>query len=942
MRFFSIRLILKLTVAGWLIFSWTSADAAQRDSRTLIMDNGMKVLLIHDPDVDRSAAALSVGVGHLYDPWEKQGLAHYLEHMLFLGTKKYPKVSSFKNYLNTHSGRSNAYTGGDITNYFFQSSHDAFEGAIDRFSGFFSVPLFDKKYAEREINAVNSEFDKNRLQDGWRSNHLVNQITEKGHPLRKFGIGNKDTLAGDNRAMLLAFHKKYYVASNMGLVVLSKLSLSDQEQLARKYFTDIPDLPVDKPFVSPDYRKPLNGKYRFIQIKTIKDTRTLSLDFPTIKLHDHLDSKPATVVASVIGYEGKGSLLSKLKEEGLVLGLSAGGGYSHPNLSSFEITVSLTQKGEQEYQRVMERIFAYIEMLRKTGIREYTFKENQAMRQIDFDWKSPREGMGFVAGRAAQMQKYPLEEIETLPYLIKKYEPDAYRAILESLKPGNMLVSLQSQKVETDLAEKYFGTEYAFEEVGGESFQRLANPPPAEGMTYSERNDFIPYDLALIDDKPVTVRDDENAKVWFKFDDRFKQPKVFIRFLIETPLVYDTVEHLAQSKLYDVALHEGLNEITYPISLAGLSYSLGIEKRGLTLSVGGYSKRTMDLLRLVAKNLKQVLIDEEKFENLKESVIRNVENRKLGQAYSRASYYNRQLWTVKQYNEPELIAALKAVTLNDIREYASKLYEKVFISGVVHGNWNPAQACKSLDIVLEEIKGRPLPEAERYKEVVGILDPGEKIRFSRKIADNNNSLYYSLQVGERSFEKQARISLVASIVESDFYTQMRTNQQLGYIVWSFQNRVEERLFFKMIIQSAGYGPFELQKRVEAWLETSDRLFNQLSDEEFEKHRNSMIVSLEKKSDSIAEVAGDLYYHAVDEKGDFDYKKKLVQAVKKVKKEEVIQTGLRILQDPQVARSVILMRSRSNKDEVPADVLTTVEQFKERKAKHAGMAEKEGS
>jgi insulysin len=192
-------------------------------------------------------------------------------------------------------------------------------------------------------------------------------------------------------------------------------------------------------------------------------------------------------------------------------------------------------------------------------------------------------------------------------------------------------------------------------------------------------------------------------------------------------------------------------------------------------------------------------------------------------------------------------------------------------------------------------------------------------------------------VGERSFEEQARISLVASIVESDFYTQMRTNQQLGYIVWSFQNRVEERLFFKMIIQSAEYGPFELQKRVEAWMETSGRLFNELSDEEFEKHRNSLIVSLEKKGDSIAEVAGDLYYHAVDEKGDFDYKKKLVQAVKKVKKEKVIKTGLRIFQDPQVARTVILMRSRSNKDEVPADVLTTVKQFKERKAKHAGMA-----
>ena len=93
-----------------------------------------------------------------------------------------------------------------------------------------------------------------------------------------------------------------------------------------------------------------------------------------------------------------------------------------------------------------------------------------------------------------------------------------------------------SQKVKTNKVEKYFGTEYAFEEVGGKSFQRLVHPARVDGMTYPEKNNFIPYNLALIDEKPVTVRDDEKAKVWFKFDDRFKQPKVFLRLLIETPL----------------------------------------------------------------------------------------------------------------------------------------------------------------------------------------------------------------------------------------------------------------------------------------------------------------------------------------------------------------------------------------------------------------------
>ena len=70
------------------------------------------------------------------------------------------------------------------------------------------------------------------------------------------------------------------------------------------------------------------------------------------------------------------------------------------------------------------------------------------------------------------------------------------------------------------------------------------------------------------------------------------------------------------------------------------------------------------------------------------------------------------------------------------------------------GNWNTDQARKSLDIVLEELKSRPLPESERYQEVVEVLDPGKTIRFSRQIADNNNSNYYTLQAGERNFEAQ--------------------------------------------------------------------------------------------------------------------------------------------------------------------------------------------
>ena len=917
-----------------LVLFWTGAEAAERETKTLTLKNGLDVLLVHDPEVHRSAAALAVGVGSLYDPESKMGLAHYLEHMLFLGTRKFPEVGSFQKYINENSGGSNAYTGGDITNYFFEVSHEGFEEALDRFSDFFKAPLFDKTYAEREVNAVNSEHDKNKLNDGWRSNYVTTLISEPGHPISKFGTGNKETLAGDNQAALLDFYKKYYSGSNMKLSILSYLPLENQAELARKYFAEIPSHPVALPEISPEFRKPLKDKYRLLKIKMIKDVRSLEVEFPTIRLSDHQESKPASIIGSLIGYEGKGSLLSELKDEGLVLGLSAGGGSSHPNLNSFSINVSLTPTGVDNYERILERMFAYIAMVRKHGVEEYTFKENQTMAQINFDWKDPDEGMGFVAGRAAIMHEYKLQDVETLPFLFKKYDPKAYQALLQTLTPENALVTLQTNSVAADQTDKFYGAEYSITEVGGPAFERLKSAVQVASMHYPEANEFIPYNLKLVEEKPHLVWDDALGQVWFQFDNRFKQPRVYLQLRIETPRVYDTVRNSQLSGLYIAAIKEGLNEIVYPIEMAGLSYGLSSEKKGIDLSIGGYSERIGDLLRLVTKNLKEISIDTQKFDNIKEAIIRGLENNKYAQAYSRGGYYHKLVLLDKQYSEEEALAALKPLTLDDVKEYAKDLYDRIYITGVAHGNWTDDKVREGVRILLEEIKSQPLPKAERFEQLVEVLDPAEKIMFSHKVLDNNNSLAYGLQIGEKSFDRQAKAQMVADIVESDFYKQMRTNQQLGYIVWSFQQSIEDRMFLRFVIQSANHSPFELNRRVEEWLSHTGDLFGNLTDEEFERFRASRIVSLEKKGESIAEVLGDLYYLATEEKGDFDYKEKLIDAVKQLKKEDVVAAAREWLLNQNTPRLVFLMRSKDNDEKIPAGVITEVDQFKNRKQTQA--------
>ena len=901
----------------------------KRESKTFSLENGLDVFLISDPDVHRSAAALAVGVGHLHDPVEKQGLAHYLEHMLFLGTKKYPEVGSFKKFLDEHSGGSNAYTAGAITNYFFQISHEGFDIALDRFSDFFKAPLFDKTYSKREVKAVNNEHQKNKLNDGWRGNFVSQQISEPGHPLTKFGTGNQATLSGDNRPALLDFYKKYYSASNMKLALISSMPMQNLLGIAKKYFSAIPTREVNIPSMPKVFRKPLENQFRLLRIKTIKDIRSLEVDFPTIRLKDYQDSKPAGIIGSLIGHEGKGSLLSKLKEEGLVLSLSAGGGSSHPDINSFGITVTLTPKGLQNYERILQLIFNYIRMIREHGVKEYTFKENQAMAQINFDWKNPNEGMGFVAGKAALLHDYSLENIKTLPFLITKYDHDAYKALLDTLILENALVVLSHKNAVTDKTAPYYDAEYSLELVDGEAFYKLKNNSNVAGIFYQAKNDFIPHNLKLVDDQPHYVRQDDMAKVWFMYDDKFRQPKVALMFRIETPKVYGTPKNLELANLYESAVREGLNELVYPIQEAGLSYSLSTNKKGVVLTLGGYSERIGDLIKLVTKNLVNINIDEQKFNNFKEAMVRGLKNKKLNQAYQRGGYYNWLMMLDNQYTDEEKLEALRPLTLDDVKSFARNLYEKIYVTGVIHGNWTEEQAKESVSILLSSLNGQPLPVNERYEQVVEVLNPGERIQFSREVEDNNNSLSYTIQVGEKDLALMAKASIMASIIENDFYTQMRTNQQLGYIVWSFQQRTEKRMFFRFLIQSSTHGPFEMSKRVRVWLKTTDKMFANLSDEEFEKHKQAKIIALEKEGDSIGAVVGDLYTLATDEEGDFQFKKKLIQAIKDLSKNDVTEKARELFLDPQTPRLEVLMRAKGSKERVPASAITSVSEFKNR-------------
>ena len=126
--------------------------------RYIELDNGLKAILVSDETMKNSVVSVSVKVGSFSDPFETPGLAHFLEHMLFLGSKKYPAPDEYMSYLAKNGGFANAFVVSEATTYFFSIPSLSLSGALDRFSRFFIDPLFNENFVQRELNAVNAEY----------------------------------------------------------------------------------------------------------------------------------------------------------------------------------------------------------------------------------------------------------------------------------------------------------------------------------------------------------------------------------------------------------------------------------------------------------------------------------------------------------------------------------------------------------------------------------------------------------------------------------------------------------------------------------------------------------------------------------------------------------------------------------------------------------------
>jgi insulysin len=837
------------------------------DYRRFVLPSGMKVLLLSDPKLNVASAAVAVGVGSLSDPPERQGLAHYLEHMLFLGTEKYPAVEEFGAYLQRNGGYNNAYTAHDRTNFHLEIRPEALDGALDRFAQFFIAPKFTPEFNEREVNAVNSEFQKNLENDGWREFALRNSVYRQGHPARNFSTGSRETLMGTTREELLSFHRRYYSANRMTLALTGSASLDRLEALARTYFGPVPDHQRPELHYPPDYLPP-KAALRILRMEPVKDLRRMTLSFPLPDLRGYAGSKPAELIAFVLGHEGAGSLLAALKREGLATGLSAGAEADTPDYGGFEITVSLTPQGLARYERVLSMVFAAIGQLRRTGVPTYLFEERSTLAALDERFRDKGEGANLAVSLANLVMDFPLEIAERVPYLWLRADPAAVQGVLDRLRPENLLVTLVAKGLRTDQVERHFGAHYSYSEDTGPAWVALANVPEVTAIRLPPPNPYLPAHTTVRPIEPARLIDEPSLRLYFAQDTEFQRPLLAHVLRVRLPRAFASLRNATLLRFYEACVKESLNETTYAAGEAGLRLEFGASLEGVLLGIDGYDAAVPRLLDEVLAGLRDCPLSAERFAALKDRLLRDLSGFERADAYMALQESRRRVVREFHYRPDEMLPVAREVTLAQVQTFARSLYARGKVEALSYGNLGAEDAISTARRVAAALQLQSMPEAELLKRRMLAMQPGQPVRTSEPLQVNNSAFRREVLLGSDTPEMRAASPVLAAFIEPLVYEELRTRQQLGYIVSGGAGNEGHTEFAYFIVQSGDYPADVLETRVEAVVNGLPTLLAALPDAEWQTIVAGVRAKLLEKDKSVAERASRLFGLAFDRDADW--------------------------------------------------------------------------
>ncbi len=794
----------------------------------------------------------------------------------------------------TTNGITNGHTNGIANGTTNSNKSSPLYGALDRFAQFFIAPLFLSSTLDRELRAVDSENKKNLQSDNWRLSQLNKSLSNPKHPYHHFSTGNLQTLRDEPRKRgveirkeFMDFHAKHYSANRMKLVVLGRESLDELEDLVEDLFSGVQnkDLPQNRW----DGVEPFTEREALTQVfaRPVMDNRTLEIYFPYQDEEELYESKPSRYLSHLIGHEGPGSILSYIKSKGWANGLSAGAMPICPGAAQFTISVRLTEDGLSKYDEVVKVVFQYISLLQESPPQEWIVDEIKGMAEVDFRFKEKTPASSFTSKLSSVMQKpLPREWLLSGPHLIRKYDPDAISKALSYLRTDNFRLIIVSRDYpgDWDQREKWYGTEYKCEPIPESLIAAVKRAGKSTGkerlseLHLPHKNEFIPTKLSVEKKEveeptkaPKLIRNDDTVRTWWKKDDQFWVPRANVYLSLKSPLVSATPANTVKAKLYCELVKDALVEYSYDAEIAGLEYDLGAFSQGLDVEVSGYNDKMSVLLEKVLVSMRDLEVKPDRFKIVKERLLRAYRNWEFQQPYRQVGDFTRWLGTETGWINPEYLAELPDLLPEDVSNFFPQLLRQTHFEILAHGNLYKEDALKLTNLAESVLKPRALPQSQWQVRRNLILPGGSDFTYSWTLGDPanvNHCIEYYIYVGSVSDKVlRAKLLLLAQMTDEPGFNQLRTKEQLGYIVFTGARMAATTMGYRVIIQSER-SPEYLETRINAFLSTFGTSLADMSVDDFESHKKSLINKRLEKIKNLGQESGRFWSHITNEYYDF--------------------------------------------------------------------------
>lgn len=895
----------------------------KRNYKIINLKNNLRALLIQDPEADSSSAAMGVRVGAFSDPKEFPGLAHFCEHMLFMGTKKYPNVNDFSEYLNANNGHSNAFTDTHATVYHFESSNDSFVTALDKFSQFFVSPLFDINCVEKELKAIESEHQKNLQSDVWRVMQLIRSESHPESINNIFATGNAKTLNPNNdisepRNSLLKFFENYYNACRMSLVVDSPIDVDKMEEIILEKFSEISSGNGNeinyKDMGKLAYDSANLGSYYVVE--SITDKTRLRFKWFLEPAKSYYKVKPLNYLSSLFGHEGKNSLFSTLVKDGLATELSAGPEHLTNIFSTFNISITLSEKGLKQIEEVSSRVMKFIKLIQSLPINKRYYEEIKIVSQISFDYKNREKPLEYCENLSYIMNDYKEEDILSGPYIYETYDGVLIKKYLQDLTVDKMNVYLTTKNPDLvkdlNLSEKWYGTKYRKENFSGKFLEAINNFNPNKDLVcehptnYPEENKFLPKSLEVKSFEevkyPKLIAKNENSEIWYKPDTNFKRPKAVIlcQIYLDKSL-FSYAEYDAIAYTWSLVIESKLKEISYLAEEAECNFALHFNNEGMFLKVNGFNDSMKNALKELVEAFTNIKVKEnvKDIETQLEKHIREMQNFYLQSPYSQAFAYLEYLRVEPSAAPNEKLFKLLGLTKNGkldsekFEEFVSNFLKTVKFCWVIQGNLSDEDAREIHSICNSLIKAENLTSNKIQSFRVIDQEPNTTYSYVLPAINENepNSCIVSCYSwnGPGTMKERMRLSMVESLLKEKFFDSLRTTQGLGYIVQCFLREQRKIPMLLFLVQSNTKSCEFIWQKISEFINEKADFIRTLDDETFNSHIKSLISEKKKKDTSLEEETMRNFNEIKKRDYTFDIKELAIKELEEMKKSEVIET-----------------------------------------------------